>query len=95
MHCCTTMRETSQDKKFSFKYISRYREYGFQLYYKGAMYLTFYCFWCGKRLPESVRDQFFEVLEKEFNMEDFGAFDDDALLPEEMKTDEWWRKRCK
>jgi hypothetical protein len=49
-----------------------------------------FCPWCGSRLPESKRDEWFDVLEEL-------GFDDpiDEDIPKEFQSDKWWLTRIK
>ena len=58
-----------------------------------AVQRIIYCSWCNKKLPESLRDEWFEILEKEYNLDDPHREEQEKLIPEEFKTDEWWKKR--
>ena len=51
-----------------------------------------FCPWCGSKLPKDLIDEYYEILEKEFNITvvDHTHF---SNVPEEFKTDEWWKKR--
>lgn len=52
----------------------------------GALQLLFYCPFCGDRLPESKRDQWFEQLEAH------GVADPwQDELPAEYQSDVWWK----
>lgn len=51
------------------------------------------CPWCSKKLPESLRDKWFEFLEKEYSLDDPHREEQEKLIPEEFKTDEWWKER--
>jgi len=53
-----------------------------------------YCPWCGAKLPENLRDKYFEILENEYGL-DVDIFDikNNPNIPEEFKSDEWWKKR--
>ena len=46
-----------------------------------------YCPYCGKKLPVDLYEKRLEIIEKEFP-----EFSENEI-PEEFKTDEWWRKR--
>ena len=50
------------------------------------------CPWCGNRLPKDLSEAWDEILAKEYNITD-PWFDDADKIPEEFKTDEWWKKR--
>lgn len=54
----------------------------------------FYCPWCGSILPKRLRDEFFDILEKEYGIDsDIFEVLHNPKLPEEFRTDEWWKKR--
>ncbi len=54
----------------------------------GASLLTLeFCPWCGKKLPNSQRDRWFEELEK---MGFYNPFEDP--IPKEFKTSHWREK---
>lgn len=50
------------------------------------------CPWCGNNLPRDLTDEWFDILEKEYNITD-PSDTESHLVPEEFKTDEWWKKR--
>jgi hypothetical protein len=52
-----------------------------------------YCPWCSKKLPERLRDKWFETLEKEYNLDDPCREEQEKWIPKEFETDEWWKKR--
>lgn len=58
----------------------------------GFIYPCWYCPWCGKKLPASLTDEWWDVLEKEYGILDPRG-DDREKVPPEFWTDEWWRKR--
>ena len=90
-HCCLTMDAgLSQDGAILY-YDKQYREYGVDLGIRGGMLID-YCMFCGKKLPLSVRDEWFEILEKEYGLERPGT-GDSKKVPKEFLTDEWWKKR--
>src|SRR5690348_5911143 len=93
-HCCEYMTDALLEKKIYVGYGPRYREYF--IYDKSGFnngYLLWHCPWCAKKLPSSVRDQWFEVLEKEYNLDDPWSDEQEKLVPKEFTTDEWWKKR--
>jgi hypothetical protein len=49
-----------------------------------------YVLW--QKLPTSLRDIWFEILEKEYGLERPISKDKDSV-PQEFLTDEWWKKR--
>lgn len=53
-----------------------------------------YCPWCGTKLPENLREEWFETLEREYGIEtDIGEARDRTDIPQEFWSDEWWKKR--
>jgi len=56
-------------------------------------YTITHCPRCGAALPPNLVDQWFDIVEKEFGIID--TWDDEQMknLPQEFKTDEWWKKR--
>jgi hypothetical protein len=95
-HCCELMDMFLADPRISLLYSSMYREYYIPLRYKkdiASLQMIFYCSWCAKKLPRSVRDEWFELLEKEHGLDDPWSLEQEKLVPEEFMTDQWWKKR--
>jgi uncharacterized protein DUF6980 len=96
MHCCELMDNFLEDIRILLFYSPVYREYFIPLLYKGkttAIQCLIYCPWCGKKLPEDLRNKYFEILEKEYGLDDPRKKEQEKLVPKEFKTDEWWKKR--
>lgn len=63
-----------------------------QLYNKRDNSEICFCPRCGTKFPHELGDEWYEILQEEYGIED--PMDEDAhRLPEEFKTDEWWKKR--
>jgi hypothetical protein len=103
-HCCAHMDRytTTRDKvDFIIVYKPDMRSYSFLLYdhgkYIGVRQRLWYCPWCGTKLPEDLTEEYEEVLEKEYGITakdwDAPGWSDEIHLPEEFRTDEWWKKR--
>lgn len=93
-HCCREMNEYLQDKRIPIVYSPMFREYALPLGYgSSAKQCLFFCPWCGSKLPSGLRDIFFEILEKEHGLEPNPEILLDPRLPEEFKSDLWWKKR--
>ncbi len=89
-HCCKLMDLYVGMEESSMSYYPKYREYGISVIGEKAYHRISHCPWCGKKLPESLNDQWFEIM---FDMfEDLDGYAD-PRIPEEFKTDEWWKKR--
>ena len=61
---------------------------------KSVINLIWFCPWCGKNLPKGLRKEWFDILEKEYNIEtDIMEWKNRSDIPQEFKSDEWWKKR--
>lgn len=86
-HCCGDMSRHVKSAETAILYEPKFREYGIQILDGGSSYLhIIHCPWCGHRLPESLRDRWFETLEKS------GLEADDPSIPKRLLSDEWWRE---
>lgn len=65
--------------------------------YGGAVQLIRHCPWCGKCFPRSLLNEFVEELKKKLNIKTndigFGELRERKDIPQEFKSDEWWKKR--
>ncbi len=54
-----------------------------------------YCLFCGAKLPKELSDELHDILVEDLGIEspDYQNFENDKRVPEEFKTDEWWKKR--
>lgn len=87
-HCCEPMATHLTSGDVPMAYSPRFREYALKIFDGGsAKHLIDFCPWCGSRLPESLRDEWFEQLEQ------LGLDPEDPEVPDDMKSDAWWRKR--
>lgn len=93
IHCCNLMDEFLSDIRIPLNYYPRIREYFLPLKESSAIQLLFYCPWCAQKLPKDLRDEFFEILEKEYGIEEDLNIFKNPHLPEEFKSDAWWKKR--
>jgi hypothetical protein len=91
LFCCKELDQHANDLRIPLNYSSRFREYylNFCSNSKIVQLITF-CPWCGSELPKSLRNEYFDILESECDLEN--CLDVEAV-PEEFKTDEWWRAR--
>ncbi|MEL4280489.1 MULTISPECIES: DUF6980 family protein [Shewanella] len=97
-HCCQDMQraitlDCTQHKDIYscpdvlVSYIPKFDEYGLIIHDGGSASTEInYCPWCGKKLPESKRDEWFEELEKL-------GFDEpsEQEIPVEFNSDAWYR----
>ena len=97
-HCCDRMREELnknceaglnpfQCPDSLVRYVPKYDEYGLIVHDGGSsMVRISFCPWCGTRLPDSKRDQWFDELQRR------GIDPTSDAVPTEFLTDEWWLK---
>lgn len=91
--CCKFLKNRIETKDSHIIYIPIFREIGVRTANASSSLFTMrYCPWCNSKLPRSLRDEYFETLEKEYGIDD--PFDEDInKVPQEFKTDEWWKNR--
>jgi hypothetical protein len=66
-------------------YIPKFREYGLPILDGGTSYIAIqFCPWCGARLPDGLRNEWFDALEK------LGLAVDSENIPEKFLSDRWW-----
>ncbi len=94
IHCCKLMVDFLNDPIVPIIYYPHLREYNILLKRRsGGLQGICYCPWCGTKLPTSVRDEYFRILFDELHLEPELKETETPGLPEEFKTDEWWKKR--
>jgi hypothetical protein len=87
--CCGTMLAGLLDGRTAIKYEPRLREY-WLIGQAKDIYIE-YCPWCQTTLPQELRETFAELLSN-IGIEDVWD-EDDVNIPQEFKSDEWWKKR--
>jgi|SRR5579871_3266704 len=92
VYCCRALDSQIQDKYCPIKYSKKWREYSVRDFSSTSLSLMMFCPNCGARLPFSLRDQWFDLLEQEYGLED-PMDEDKKKIPKEFTTDEWWKKR--
>jgi len=69
-------------------FVSKFREYGLKIFDGGTSYLEIhFCPWCGSRLPDSLREEWFDRLDS-LNIDP--AVDG---IPEDFLSDLWFSKK--
>ena len=85
-HCCNTLKMAVEDENIPVSYLAKFREYGIDILDGGTSVLAFtHCPWCAVKLPESLRDAWFEKLEA-LGIDAFGN-----EVPEIFQDDRWFR----
>ena len=79
------MAQTAHDPDMPIDFSPQFREYGIRILDGGTSYQAMsFCPWCGKRLPASLRDQWFEELEK------LGLDPAEDAIPPEYSDERWY-----
>jgi hypothetical protein len=91
-YCCGALDYQLRSEYCPIRYSSRFREYSIQDFESTSISIMLFCSNCGTEFPSSLRDKWWDILEKEYGLED--PFDDDQdKVPQEFLTDEWWKNR--
>lgn len=91
-HCCEVMTNELNDPRTPFKYDEILRSYYVECKKRSDQLLA-YCPWCGTKLPKILNDEYFGIIYDELHLEPEFKVTDTPGLPEEFKSDEWWKKR--
>jgi hypothetical protein len=87
-HCCDQMDSSLREGEVAVHYIPKFREYGIAILDGGSSLMKIsFCPWCGKRLPEGLRNDWFERLEH------LGQDPWSEDLPAEFRSDAWWKAK--
>ena len=89
-HCCDAMTLYLHEDSLPLAYVPKFREYGLRVLDGGTSYIVLtFCPWCGARLPSSMREAWFDAVEK------LGLEPESPALPLPYRSDLWWRNREK
>lgn len=99
-YCCDDMKRLIQDDKSPLAYEPTRRLYSLvsdanSFKTKNEICIGFnicYCPKCGTKLPKALSNEWFKIVKKEFGIAN-GLDERIKDLPQEFKTDEWWKKR--
>jgi hypothetical protein len=98
MHCCPAMRRAAtlncpkhkdiyECPDVLVSYSKKLREYGIIVHNGGtASARIAYCPWCGKKLPGSLRDRWFDALDA------LGIDPWKDEIPRAYQSDAWWKR---
>lgn len=87
-HCCEEMSRHLHEGEVAIVFLKPYREFGIKILDGGtSVQLIRSCPWCGTRLPESLRDEWFDEMEKQ------GFELGDPNIPEAYKSEKWYLDR--
>lgn len=91
-YCCGALDYQIESVSCPVEYSKQWREYSIRDFKSTSISLMMFCPNCGTKLPSSLRDQWFDALEKEYGLED-PIEEDKKQIPKEFLTDDWWKKR--
>lgn len=87
-HYCEAIRIALADPDIPLSYNDRLREYSVAVLDGGSSgVVLFYCPFCGAKLPDSVRDEWFDELDR------LSLEPNSSDIPTELLGGEWWRSR--
>lgn len=82
------MRRALRDETIPIVFSAKFREYGIRVLDGGSSYIEiYYCPWCGKRLPGSLRDEWMQQVRTR------GFEPGDKNIPKKFNSDRWYSKR--
>lgn len=86
-HCCNKIEKLLREGEVAIRFNEKFREYSLTIVDGGTSgQLIAYCPWCGQSLKGSLRDTWFDEIEK------LGFTDPkDPNIPIQYRTDKWWR----
>lgn len=93
-HCCNMMNECMEDPGIPLFYSSIKRRYYIPSLYQHrfqSIQGLFACPWCATVLPKDLGEEYDHILSVEYDLDPYDLKSE--KLPEEFKSDEWWKKR--
>ena len=78
------MRTHIESAELYLSYTPKFREFGIHYNDGLSRQVIHFCPWCGSKLPSSLRNQWFEELDRL-------GLEEDEQLPIELQSDAWWR----
>ena len=86
--CCNDLKFHMEEMEKLIIYLPTDRSYLIRINNHIGQEIKF-CPWCGSKLPENLTEARAKIIFDEMNLDSY----EDPRLPEEFKTDEWWKKR--
>lgn len=91
--CCETLQKYVNNCKTELNYYPAERQISIALAHGLGREVLSYCPWCGTKLPNSLFDTRWDILENEYGIDDPYDTKQKKKIPAEFLTDEWWKKR--
>ena len=77
------MRQAVESEEIPIEYTPKFREFGVRVLDGGtSTLLLIHCPWCGRKCPDSLRDQWFAELERR-------GVDPSGVVPPEFCDEQW------
>jgi len=100
-YCCRKMASTLEEHMKPLKYDFQSRTYmmeyhSYQKPRKNHVIVCEtlnYCPFCGAKFPEQLNSELSRILREEYHLQDAWEQLSAGNVPDEFKTDEWWKKR--
>lgn len=86
--CCAEMKDAVEDADIPIVYIPKFREFGIRVLDGGSSKILLkFCPWSGTKLPDSLRDAWFEELERR------GIDPHGDNIPDEFNDERWYLEK--
>jgi hypothetical protein len=89
--CCKKIKDAIEIYK-AIDIEEEVRGYFIEASEKGVSLALRFCPFCGSDLGKRLNEEYYDTLENEYGIED-PDFINFTNVPEEFKSDKWWRKR--
>jgi hypothetical protein len=84
--CCERMTDAISGPEIPIVYVREFREFGIRVLDGGSSFIELsFCPWCGQKLPKSLRDRWFDELERR------GIDPATDEVPAEFTDDRWYK----
>jgi hypothetical protein len=86
--CCVQMRDAIDDDDNPIDYTPKFREVGVRVLDEGLSHILLaFCPWCGEKLPSSLRNEWFDELERR-HIDPHGKD-----IPTDFRDERWYKAR--
>jgi hypothetical protein len=92
-YCCELIEKFVDDPRIGINYNKKLREYSIDLFSGSAAQDIYHCPFCSAKLPTGLRDEYCDILKREFDINSPFRPEVENNLSKEFKSDEWWKKR--
>lgn len=91
-YCCENLQFDGNNEFCPVVYSTRFREFHIKIDKSTGGIRLQYCYNCGTQLPTPLRKEWFNAMEEALGKE-LTITIDESEVPEEFRTDRWWKKR--